>query len=1289
MQQSSGLIELPQFSKLSTFVLRLVQTYTSWQSPGSGEDIFSYFSETQKHTGDEHSLRATLIRQHILPALNYLPVQIEYESKERFDLTLWNQNQLNKSRIAIIETKSSSVRNLTRSRQGHETPVQQLRRYLTQAGLYLGVLTNGDEWHLFDFAVGQEPLASFSLVELAQFLQGVSTPEAIEQKLSGRPQLQQALTITFYYLDAQRWAQTESFRQRIANQDYFHVASLQKSENIETLVREIKQVLGSLRETIRSQFGLIQDHFDEYQKLRLVTSDKDNRLFQEALQATIKKVVQFSTLSRLDESGELTNTINELLLELADQFFVSGDISDFESEYLQRAVTLLDEHQISQASLTDKKAKRSIFLLPPTEGLHELKALLQTHYAYLQSLDEDYALSKASMEAYNAWKISVRGVFTNPQDEFCLQTAYIHFVRLFFVRVCEDHKLIPRRISDGPFARYEQYRTELLSGIKDTYLRLLDETYQRAYSVYHNFFGHQKFYDWFTLDEYTILALFTLLNHFDFYGLSADVLGRVYNEGYIENKERSEKGQFYTPPQVVNYMLDALGIPSSDQQDEQKMRNFLEKTVGDLSCGSGTFLVTAATRKSIFLQRLVTRQEIDPDHALAILTNTFLGFDLNPFACYLAEINLLIQCLPFLTDEQGRLCRSVDRFHIYCTDALEPTIAEQTYALFNHKATERLIFRSSHVKGQMITDEERRVISIKDAKGLPFELTHFTIDQQGIDYLIGNPPYVSANESSTNLKYREKIWKFGIYQYLHQKWDLFVPFFERNLQFLRPETGRLALIVSNGIETEGYGEYLRQGLSTRFSLLQIDFFPGLRLFQDAAVENTIVLVENKPPEEQHEVIRKRHFQPDCQHFETLPTITQLTSNGHLFRWRYNPLLDKSFSEGTVPLCSLVYIGTGLEAQSDEDSDPEVDGKRQKRFTLNDVFLPPSETTRPTNYVDDGVLGDDVDRYYLRRTRFVAYEKYRPQMRGPRHIALFHTPEKLLLGETSGGYYDRSGLFANHSVQVVVPWKALEQAGAIGEKGIQTVWRKSQQLAGKIANFISLSELFDLRYLLGIINSRFMRQYIASNLHEGTRQGRIYPDIWKRLPIKIASLEEQQSIARLVDAIQTAYQQLDALPTPRSIATDPTLHYRDIQGYLAQGILQFTGDVQSHIAEKPFIRDGRLIVSRQPSAYLESSLSELLRYLEIYLTQLHPEFRGWTWADARKRIQAPTPLSSIQKFIAVVDNIAIESQRIHTLINSISAEIEELVEKVYAEPADAEMLKSVPMQLSGPQNGELF
>lgn len=88
MQHPSAPIDLPQFTALADFALALVRAYTSWHDPKSGEDIFSYFASTPQHSGDEHGLRATLIRDRILPVFHYTPEQIEYESAERFDLTL-------------------------------------------------------------------------------------------------------------------------------------------------------------------------------------------------------------------------------------------------------------------------------------------------------------------------------------------------------------------------------------------------------------------------------------------------------------------------------------------------------------------------------------------------------------------------------------------------------------------------------------------------------------------------------------------------------------------------------------------------------------------------------------------------------------------------------------------------------------------------------------------------------------------------------------------------------------------------------------------------------------------------------------------------------------------------------------------------------------------------------------------------------------------------------------------------------------------------------------------------
>jgi type I restriction-modification system DNA methylase subunit len=705
--------------------------------------------------------------------------------------------------------------------------------------------------------------------------------------------------------------------------------------------------------------------------------------------------------------------------------------------------------------------------------LNTILGQARTRFNNLLSPAENNTVSKQALEAYNTWQALSNGTFNNPREEFCLQTAYLQFVRTFFVRICEDHGLISCLIADE----------NLASTIKNTYLLLLEKLYPPGSSVIH--FGKQDFFDWFVPDTQRILSLFHLLRRYDFKDLRSDILGRIYDEDYIENKGRSEKGQFYTPAHVVKYMLDTLGIPGGNAYKYGYMQDhaFLDKTIGDISCGSGSFLVAAAALKRTVLQLLVASHKINSDYALQIMSNTLIGFDLNPFACYLAEVNLLLQCLPFLTDERGVLCRSIEPLHIYCADVLEPANVE---------------------------------------------LINLDTDQQQFDYLVGNPPYVSAGESLENLRNREKVSASGFYQLLHQRWDLFVPFFERNLQLLKPG-GSLGLIVSTGIETEGYAEKLRQALCKNYTLSQIDFFPRLRLFQHAAVESTMVFLKNCLPGEEHEVVRRKHLHADCKHYEILSSIPQFASGERVFRWRFDPLLEKHITEGTIPLCTIAYIGTGIEAQSDEQFDPLLDGKRQKRFTVDDVFLPISTiSVRPAEYMDEGVLGDDVDSYHLRRSRFVAYEKFFSQMRAPRHSALFRTPEKLLLGETSGGYYDRAGLFANHSVQVVVPWKALVDAGAIEEKGIRRVLRKSQQISGFSADPVSIDELFDLRYVLGIVNSRFMRAYITSNRHEGTRKGRIYPDVWKRLPIKVASPERQREIAMLVAAIQEGYKQLAEL-----------------------------------------------------------------------------------------------------------------------------------------------------------------
>src|SRR2546430_10829553 len=69
----------------------------------------------------------------------------------------------------------------------------------------------------------------------------------------------------------------------------------------------------------------------------------------------------------------------------------------------------------------------------------------------------------------------------------------------------------------------------------------------------------------------------------------------------------------------------------------------------------------------------------------------------------------------------------------------------------------------------------------------------------------------------------------------------------------------------------------------------------------------------------------------------------------------------------VPYATL--FRSGIEAQSSEYSGLVIDGKRQKRFTLHDVFSLPSDANdRPAGYPDDGRTSWSVKRVDRNSTR---------------------------------------------------------------------------------------------------------------------------------------------------------------------------------------------------------------------------------------------------------------------------------------------------------------------------------
>jgi len=100
---------------------------------------------------------------------------------------------------------------------------------------------------------------------------------------------------------------------------------------------------------------------------------------------------------------------------------------------------------------------------------------------------------------------------------------------------------------------------------------------------------------------------------------------RLLYEAFISEEDRRQFGEYYTPPWLVNFILEKLG-------------SLKDKLIIDPFCGSGTFLDYAFRKK--------VREGKDADKAYREL----LGFDINPLAVFLARAELSLSYF-YLTGE--------------------------------------------------------------------------------------------------------------------------------------------------------------------------------------------------------------------------------------------------------------------------------------------------------------------------------------------------------------------------------------------------------------------------------------------------------------------------------------------------------------------------------------------------------------------------------------------------------------------------------------------------------------
>ena len=143
-----------------------------------------------------------------------------------------------------------------------------------------------------------------------------------------------------------------------------------------------------------------------------------------------------------------------------------------------------------------------------------------------------------------------------------------------------------------------------------------------------------------------------------------------YYEKIIPHNQRKTTGEFFTPIQIVDYILKSIGYTDK--------HNIQDKKLIDLSCGSGSFIIRAInilTKKLITLNNSKEIGESSAKQAEQIINkikDNIFGIDINPIACTLCQINIyftLFSLIRIITKQNKDY--DVPIFNIGNNDALQ------------------------------------------------------------------------------------------------------------------------------------------------------------------------------------------------------------------------------------------------------------------------------------------------------------------------------------------------------------------------------------------------------------------------------------------------------------------------------------------------------------------------------------------------------------------------------------------------------------------------------------------
>lgn len=290
-------------------------------------------------------------------------------------------------------------------------------------------------------------------------------------------------------------------------------------------------------------------------------------------------------------------------------------------------------------------------------------------------------------------------------------------------------------------------------------------------------------------------------------------------ETSLSSHERKRRGHFSTPPQLIEQLLDACGY--TVEQDLSHLR------VLDPACGSGNFLISATCR----LMAFGGQAGLDDDALAMLVQRNIWGFDPDPVACFLAEMQL-----------QTTFAQELETIHSSVRASPESVPAEEQSTRHKPNCSQSKILQYPHIHQA-------------DGLALPWEQC------ENVDLLLANPPYLASK--NTDLSGYSPARQRG-------QADSYLLFLRLALQVVRPN-GWIGLVLPDPVLARASASIERQLLLAETTVHHLWHLSDVFT---AFVGAVVIIAQKCSPSSSHHIHweRKPWRQSEAQGYEKKVSI---------------------------------------------------------------------------------------------------------------------------------------------------------------------------------------------------------------------------------------------------------------------------------------------------------------------------------------------------------------------------------------------------------------------------------